>query len=175
MRIFLVGYMGSGKTSTGRHLARALNCEFKDLDLLFEEKYHITIHQFFQKYGEDLFRKLEHDLLKEHIMDDQVVLSMGGGTPCFYDNMDLMNRNGITVYIKMPSTALYNRLSYSKKLRPAVDELRGDHLKAFIDHQMATREHVYSKARLVVDGINLDVDELARIILNHNQFSPLSN
>ena len=115
MRIFLVGYMGSGKTRTGKLLARAMHYEFMDIDELFEQRYRISIQDFFRKYDEQLFRKLEHQLLSETILRDQVVYSMGGGTPCFYDNMDMLNRFGLTVYIRMPALALFRRLQESKK------------------------------------------------------------
>ena len=160
MRIFLVGYMGSGKTRTGKLLARAMHYEFMDIDELFEQRYRISIQDFFRKYDEQLFRKLEHQLLSETILRDQVVYSMGGGTPCFYDNMDMLNRFGLTVYIRMPALALFRRLQESKKKRPLLFKMASDDLLEHIQSQLSARELFYSKAALIINGINLDINEL---------------
>jgi shikimate kinase len=168
MRIFLVGYMGSGKTSTGKLLARGLGYEFMDIDELFEGKYKISIQDFFKKYDESAFRKLEHDLLEETIQRDNIVYSMGGGTPCFYDNMDILKRNGLTVYIKMPTKALFQRLQASKKRRPVLHGLSDDELLGHIHDQLMIREMYYSQAELTVEGINLDIEALIRIIKAHH-------
>jgi shikimate kinase len=167
MRIFLVGYMGSGKTRTGKLLAKAMNYGFMDMDELFEERYRITIQDFFRKYDEEAFRKLEHQLLSETILSDNVVYSMGGGTPCFYDNMEMLKQYGLTVYIKMPAPALFRRLKESKKQRPVLHRLDSDDLLLHIQSQLAARDPFYSKAELTVDGINLNIIELAQMIRNH--------
>ncbi|HOW24915.1 MAG TPA: shikimate kinase [Bacteroidales bacterium] len=167
MRIFLVGYMGSGKTRTGKLLARAMHYEFMDIDELFEQRYRISIQDFFRKYDEQLFRKLEHQLLSETILRDQVVYSMGGGTPCFYDNMDMLNRFGLTVYIRMPALALFRRLQESKKKRPLLFKMASDDLLEHIQSQLSARELFYSKAALIINGINLDINELVLKIQEH--------
>ena len=158
--IFLVGYMGSGKTSTGRKLANKLNWQFLDLDVLFEEKYRISIANFFSKYDEMLFRTLEHDLLKQNLHHKNMVLSMGGGTPCFHDNMQLLNDNGLTIYIRMSAGALFERLSNAKRPRPVVKDLAGDDLRKHISQQLAERETYYNQAHIIIPGINLDLEEL---------------
>ncbi|MCK4679219.1 MAG: shikimate kinase [Bacteroidales bacterium] len=165
MRVFLLGYMGCGKSSKGSKLAKKLNLNFFDLDILFEEKYKLTIQQFFSKYGENLFRKLEHKLLKEILHNDNFVLSLGGGSPCFYDNMNLMNESGITVYIKMPVKALQHRLTHAKKPRPLIENRSPEKLESFITNQLSEREIYYSKAHLTISGINLDIDQLAKRII----------
>lgn len=167
MRIFLVGYMGSGKTRTGKLLAKALNYGFMDVDELFEERYRISIRDFFKKYDEEAFRKLEHQLLSETILRDDVVYSMGGGTPCFFDNMEMLNRYGLTVYIKMPALALYHRLKDSKKQRPVLHRMTSDDLLPHIESQLVVRDPFYSRAGLIVNGINLNINELAQMIRDH--------
>ncbi|MDD5508490.1 MAG: shikimate kinase [Bacteroidales bacterium] len=164
MRIFLVGYMGSGKTRTGKLLARAMNYGFMDVDELFEERYRISCRDFFKKYDEEAFRKLEHQLLSETILRDNVVYSMGGGTPCFYDNMDMLNRYGLTVYIKLPALALYHRLKDSKKQRPILHRMAPDDLLPHIESQLLASDPFYSRAALTVDGINLNINELVQMI-----------
>ena len=166
MRIFLIGYMGSGKTVTGTKLAEALNYEFLDLDLLFEEKYHITINDFFTKYGEDLFRILEHKLLRDHLENDNMVISVGGGTPCFFDNMKWMNEIGLTIYLKTTVDLLYNRLSRSRKPRPILNGKSEDNLKSHIEKQLSERETFYQQATLTVSEEDLDIESLADRI-NH--------
>lgn len=165
MRVFLLGYMGCGKSSKGSKLAKKLNLSFFDLDILFEEKYKLTVQQFFSKYGEDLFRKLEHKLLKEILHNDNMVLSLGGGTPCFYDNMNLMNESGITIYIKMSVKALHHRLTHAKKPRPLLKDRSPEKLESFIGSQLNEREIYYSKADLTISGINPDIDQLAKRII----------
>ncbi|MCK5838906.1 MAG: hypothetical protein KAG99_03610, partial [Bacteroidales bacterium] len=121
---------------------------------------------FFSKYDEGLFRKLEHKLLKQLLHNDNMVLSLGGGTPCFYDNMKLVNESGITIYIEMPVKALVDRLTHAKKPRPLIKNLIPENLESFIASQLREREIYYSRAHLTINGINLDIDQLAKRI-NH--------
>lgn len=115
MRIFLVGYMYSGKTTIGKQLAKKLNISFVDLDQAIEQRYHVSIPVFFNKYGEDAFRILERNVLEIVSDMDDVVISTGGGTPCFGDNMDFILSKGSVVYRKMTSAAILSRESRSKK------------------------------------------------------------
>jgi shikimate kinase len=164
MRIFLIGYMGSGKTLTGGRLAEVLNYEFMDLDHLFEEKYRISVSDFFKKYGEDLFRALEHKLLKENLHHENMVMSVGGGTPCFFDNIRWMNDHGITVYLKASVDELYNRLSRSRKPRPILNNKTDDNLRSHIVRQVAERQSYYNQATITVQEEELDIEKLADTI-----------
>lgn len=168
MRIFLVGYMGSGKTRTGKLLAKAMNYGFMDMDELFEERYRISIQDFFRKYDEEAFRKLEHQLLAETILRDNVVYSMGGGTPCFFNNMEMLNQYGLTVYIRMPALALFRRLEESKKQRPVLNSMASDELLLHIQSQLTARDPFYSRAAFIIDDINLNINELAQMIKDHH-------
>jgi shikimate kinase len=107
--------MGCGKSTFGPRLAEFLALPFYDLDITFEERYRISIHDFFTKYGEKHFREIEHILLKEITKKEDFVLATGGGTPCFFNNMDFMNTHGISVYMKLTPESLVNRLKQSPK------------------------------------------------------------
>jgi len=164
MRVYLIGYMGSGKTTVSRKLASAMNMDVLDLDVLFEERFKIEIANFFNKYDESLFRKLESQLLKETTAYDNVIIATGGGTPCFYNNMEWMNQNGLTVYLRIhPNTAL-TRLLTSKKKRPLVMNKSESELLDFIKEHMRQRNIFYAQADVVIKGESLDINELTEMI-----------
>jgi shikimate kinase len=166
MLIYLVGYMGSGKTTAGLKLAVKMGYAFADLDVMIENKYKITIGQFFSKYGEPVFRKIERETLIDTFSYTQSVIATGGGTPCFSDNMDLINKHGISVYIKMPVKALEQRLLFSKKKRPLFAGKSDNEILDLIKQQMIIREPYYLKSGLITDGINLDTGLLLQSIGN---------
>ena len=109
-RIFLTGYMGAGKTTLGRAFAAAEGLQFVDLDWYIEERTHRTVQQLFAEGGEEGFRRTEQRLLHEVACFEDVVVATGGGTPCFFDNMEVMNRAGITVFLDVPVPVLLARL-----------------------------------------------------------------
>lgn len=163
-RIFLIGYMGSGKTTLGKRLAARLGYEFIDLDHIFEEKYGMTIAQYFSLHGEDNFRLKESELLKETNYPPKTVISTGGGLPCFFDNMEWMNAHGQTVYIKLNAKVLAGRLENGKEERPLLREKHGEELIAFIDEKLAEREPFYSQAHLSVCDMNLSAEKLEMLL-----------
>ena len=110
--------MGSGKSTVGRKLSSATGLNFIDLDKYIQTREGRTVNEIFDKKGEDYFRQTEHRLLKEIIEKDNFILSCGGGTPCFFDNISMMNKNGITIYLKMTVDAIYSRLLNSPDNRP---------------------------------------------------------
>ena len=160
MRVILVGFPGSGKSSVGKKLAAKLGCDFVDLDDAFEEAYHVSIPDFFAKYNEPAFRSCERKVLLDKLAMDNVVLSAGGGTPCFADNMDTMKQSGIVVYIKMAPASLFDRLSHAKRVRPLVQNKTPEELRAFIDTNLPLRETFYNQAHLTVKGESIDIDSL---------------
>ena len=164
MRIYLVGYMYSGKTTLGRQLARRIGYSFHDLDIAFEERYHCTVPLFFQKYGEEAFRKLEQQMLHRSTQLDNTIISTGGGTPCFFDNMDFINRNGISVYLEMSQEALISRMSASRKPRPVFANLSDEERSARLTKQLQQRLPYSQKAHITINAFNPDADALAATI-----------
>jgi shikimate kinase len=146
IRIFLIGYMGAGKTTLGKLLAKDLGVEFIDLDGYIEARFHKTVSDIFAERGESGFRELERNMLQEVGTFDNVVISAGGGTPCFFDNMDFMNANGQTVFLDAGVDVLFNRLKVAKQQRPILRDKSDDELKSFIVKALAGRMPFYSKA-----------------------------
>lgn len=155
-RIFLIGYMGAGKTTLGRSLAEELGEEFIDLDLFIESRQHKTVKEIFAEVGEDGFRKLERQALEEVAQYENVIISLGGGTPCFFDNMDVVNRSGISVYLKPSEEVLLMRLIKGKHKRPLLAEKSDDQILQFIREQLAWREPYYLKANIVFEASHLE-------------------
>jgi len=155
-RIFLIGYMGSGKTTVGKLLAEALGYSFVDMDTYIEEKQFKTVTQIFAEKGEDEFRLLEQNCLYEVSQFENVVISTGGGTPCFFDNMDFMNKQGITIYLHYTPSELASRLlaSHANK-RPLLAYRKGEEISQFVAEGLAKREYYYKKANYSIAG---DVD-----------------
>jgi len=156
--------MGVGKSTIGKKLANHLDYEFIDLDDIFEQKYKISIDSFFNKYDEELFRKMEHEMLLETFSKQNAVISTGGGTPCFHNAMDKINSTGLSVYIKMVPSAIAHRLSTSKRKRPLIEGIPKEELKNFIKDKLAGRKPIYKQARLHIDGIDVNIQELAKTI-----------
>lgn len=154
IRIILIGYMGAGKTTVGKALAKALNVFFYDLDWYIETRMRRTVKQIFDQEGEEGFRRIEHNMLHEVAEFENVVVSCGGGTPCFYDNIDYMNAQGQVVYLKASPEVLYEHLKMGKGVRPLLLNKTPDEVRQFIVEQLAYREQFYSKARYTLD-INL--------------------
>lgn len=146
-RIFLTGYMGSGKTTLGRALADAIGIPFIDLDHYIEQRYRKTISQLFAENGEDRFREIERRMLHEVGEFEDVIISTGGGTPCFFDNIEYMNEQGTTVYLDVPVERLFIRLSIARSKRPLIKEKNDEELMSFIKEQLEKRAPHYSKAQ----------------------------
>lgn len=167
MRIFLVGFMGCGKTTLGRKLASRLSVPFTDLDKVFEEVTGKTVPLYFKEFGEDAFRKAERDVLQTSDFPDDVVIATGGGAPCYYNNMDWMNANGFTVYISLSPVALAKRLETAEEERPVLRDHKGTALVEFIAEKLKEREPFYKQAHLIAEGISLSAEKLASAIALH--------
>ena len=154
-RVFLVGYMGVGKTTIGKLLSAELGVEFIDLDKYIENRYRKSIPQLFDMKGEDGFRIIEREMLLEIATFQNVLISTGGGTPCFFDNMELMNRQGITIYVKASEDELSARLLASKNVRPLIRNKSPEELKEFISQHLAERDVYYSKAKIIYENNQL--------------------
>lgn len=150
-RIFLIGYMGAGKTTAGKELAKVLELEFIDLDHFIQARYQKTVSQLFQDVGESEFRKIESTVLKEVGEFEDVVISTGGGTPCFFDNMEYMNRRGTTVYLNATAEALASRLNTCKEKRPLIKDKNEEELLHFVVESLEKRNPYYSQAQIIYE------------------------
>ena len=152
--------MGSGKSVSGRKLATSLGLSFADLDTLIEQNYKMTIPGIFSQFDETVFRKLETKVLTDFIKNDNFVLSCGGGTPCFNNNMELIKKNGISVYIKLSPKSLADRLIKSKTKRPLIQNIEPEQLVSKIEEMLYYRENFYSQSNITIEGLNLKVGDI---------------
>ena len=146
IRIFLTGYMGAGKTTLGKAFAREMNVPFIDLDWYIEERFHKSIRELFTERGEASFRELERNMLHEVGEFEDVVVSTGGGTPCFFDNMEYMNGCGQTVFLDVHPDILFRRLRVAKQQRPILQGKTDEDLRTFIVEALDKREPFYSQS-----------------------------
>lgn len=155
--------MGAGKTTLGKILSGRLHLEFIDLDNYIENRYHKTIRSIFEEKGEEGFRVIEKNMLREVGEFDNVLIATGGGTPCFFDNMEYMNRQGAAVYLKTSPEILHRRLKVAKSKRPLLKDKNDEELMTFICENLARRSPMYEKAGFVFDADKLDTyEELAQ-------------
>lgn len=156
MLLFLVGYMGCGKSSIGRRLAGKLGMRFLDMDSLIEQRCGCSVREFFASRGEEAFRRLEREQVALLAAERDAVVATGGGAPCFFDNMEVMNRAGVTVYFKMSPEKLAARLETGKAKRPLLKDKNPEELLDFIRENLARRETYYLSSKLVIgcDGVS---------------------
>ncbi len=145
-RIILIGFMAAGKTTLGKALARDLGLQFIDLDHYIESRYRCTVSQLFAERGEETFRKIERNMLHEVAEFENVIISTGGGTPCFFDNMDYMNAQGITVFLEASIDTIYTRLTIARTQRPLVAQKTPEELRNYIVQMLEQRNPFYTRA-----------------------------
>jgi len=143
--------MGVGKTTAGKELAKSLNLEFIDLDQFIQNRYSKSINQIFEQDGESKFREIENNIIKEVATFENVVISTGGGVPCFYDNMEIMNHAGITIYLKASPRLLADRLNSCKDKRPLIKDKNEQELYSFVSDNLEKRDPFYSKAQIIYE------------------------
>jgi shikimate kinase len=158
--IYLIGFMGSGKTTAGKKLASLLGWSFVDLDKMIEEHTGKTIPEIFSQDGEDYFRKIETELLRNLYQGISTIISTGGGAPCYNNNMDFMLESGLTIYLKLTPRQLRSRLSESNGDRPLIKNLDDAKLLSFIEEKLKDRENIYDRSDIIIDGIDLDINML---------------
>lgn len=156
--------MGSGKSTYGKKLATKLNYDFIDTDAAIERMTGKPIAQIFAQDGEDSFRQLERSILVSLTKRQNIVVSTGGGTPCFFDNMALMNKTGVTVYLQLAPESLAQRLIQSKSERPLLQRISNEELPGYIKMHLFERESFYKKSGITIKGENLKIDDLYKAI-----------
>ena len=156
--VYMLGFMGSGKTTAGKKLAASLKWKFIDLDKKIEEKTGLTVGELFATKGEEYFRDIEAAVLRELTFDSNCVVAVGGGTPCFRDNMDYMLANGYTIYLKLTPAQLAARLKTVSGSRPLLKNIPEEELPDFIEKKLAERSRWYEKSHLIVDGFDVDIN-----------------
>lgn len=156
VRIILLGYMGAGKTTVGKALAASLGVPFYDLDWFITTRYRRSVPEIFAERGEAGFRELEKRMLHEAAEFEDIVLSCGGGTPCFFNNMEYMNSLADTIYLKATPEVLAMHLRMGKGKRPLLEGKSPEELEDYIREMLVTREPFYSKAKYTLDVSLLD-------------------
>ena len=154
--VFLIGYMGSGKTTLGRVLAKAMGFSFIDLDWYIEGRYHKKVGELFAERGESGFREIESRLLREVGQMNDTVVAAGGGTPCFNDNIDFMRRSGLVVYLKASEEVLFDRLRQARSQRPLLRGKNDEELRAYLSETLDQRSPYYKQAHCVFDSSRLE-------------------
>ncbi|WP_106151315.1 shikimate kinase [Marinilabilia salmonicolor] len=163
--IYLTGFMGSGKSTFGRLLARELDFKFIDLDKYIETQEGKSISEIFARYGEETFREVERLAVHESTKSGKAVIATGGGVPCHFDNMEVMNKYGLTIYLKVSPEALTDRLMPAREHRPLIAGKTRDELLAFIKTTLQQRTPFYEMATLTADTTSLSPEDSVRIVL----------
>lgn len=161
MRIYLIGFMGSGKTHWGKKLSHKLKLPFFDLDRVIEEKEGKTIAVIFAEMGEEYFRMLEKEVL--HLVTEShesFVMSCGGGTPCFFNNIDYIKSRGTTVWLNSSVENLYNRLVKEKEKRPLIRNFSDEELRSYIIKKLSDRKIFYRQAAIILSEEEVSLDKL---------------
>jgi shikimate kinase len=168
--IFLTGFMGSGKSTYGRKLANLMNLNFIDLDTYIEEEQKLSVTELFENIGEEKFREIEAEALKIILQEKkQQVISLGGGTICFYDNLKQIKENGILIYLELSASALFTRILPNVSQRPLLKNYKEEELLLFIEEKLASRQSYYNQANLTVNGLNLSAQQLYKEISEFRQ------
>ena len=154
-RVYLIGFMGSGKSTIGRFIANDMGWVNIDMDHLFEKEHNCTISHFFENHGEQAFREEEEKILQKLSTEKNIIISTGGGTPCHGNNMEIMKSTGLTIYIQVDPEELKKRLSSARETRPLLVAKKEDELLLYIKTKLAEREPFYNQAHMIVDGMAL--------------------
>lgn len=169
MKIVLLGYMGSGKTSVGKKLADVLEIPFKDMDTEIEKQIGVSIPRIFSEKGEIYFRKIENEVLKKNLSGtENFVLATGGGTPCYGDSMSFITEQAdvMSIYLKTPLSILVSRLFLEKENRPLLTHLKtAEDLNDFIRKHLFERAYYYNKADLILENGSENIDETVEKII----------
>jgi len=167
MNVYLIGYMGSGKSTAGKKLATRLGMAFVDMDAELEQRADISVSEWFEQKGEDHFRKAEAQLMTDFSTQKDLVIAAGGGTPCFSNNLELMKNTGVVVYLDMEVDQLVSRLLSGQAQRPLIAGKSPEELTEFITGHLEERKPYYEQAHILVSAMDLNaerLDELAEFV-----------
>jgi shikimate kinase len=165
MIIYLIGFMGSGKSTFGKRMASRSGWNFEDLDALIEDSEGRTVRDIFKESGENYFREAEAAVLRSITSDDNIIIACGGGTPCYEGNMEFMNGTGVTVYLKHDAATLSHRLKNARKVRPLLEGMEQGEMEEYIKTTLTEREKWYNKAQFIIDGLKADPGKLMDILM----------
>lgn len=166
MKIFLIGFMGSGKTYWGRRWAAKYDLPFLDLDQLIEQHQNSTIADVFEQKGEDYFRSAETHCLRNASAKASFIMACGGGTACFNNNMQWMNEQGTSIYLSASPQTIFSRILPEKKIRPLLNKLPEDQMLSFIELKLKEREPFYRQAKIILPVDELNDESLFAVINN---------
>lgn len=159
-----------GKSTIGKKLARRLNYRFTDTDKLIENKYQLSVEQIFEKYGEEVFRQFEKEILQTLDSEDDIVVATGGGLPCFGDNMKKIKSSGYVIYLNMHPYSILSRHKKSKRPRPLLQGKTDEELRDFLKESLKKRDFYYRQADLIVRAENIKVEEIVAKISSDRFF-----
>ena len=163
-KIFLIGFMGSGKSTFGKKLSKEISLPFIDLDKEIEKKAKCSISEIFKYLGEESFRNMESELLKSFEHLEGFVMATGGGTPCFFNNIDYINTKGTSIYIQLDTKSIFNRLSNAKNIRPTIKDKKEDDLMKFIEETFQERKSIYEQAHFTVNGLHIETKQVIALL-----------
>lgn len=166
--IFIIGLPGTGKTTLSKKIATILNFKFCDLDNYIEQEFKVSITDIFEQFGETKFRQYERQSLLKISNEKNIVIATGGGTPCFFDNIELMNTKGITVYIDTPIKIIASRLIKSKTKRPLLEKVPKEKLTEHLSELLSQRENYYNQAKIKYNPITESFNKLIVEIQKYN-------
>ncbi len=167
-RIFLIGFMGSGKTHWGKIWAKKNGLSFFDLDEEIENTLNESVAQIFDNKGEEYFRESERDHLRKFETKTNFILASGGGTPCFFNNLQWMNEQGSTIYMKLSPVEIFDRVIMEPEKRPLIKNVNTSELLFFIEQKLKGRETIYLKATYVVNANALNEDSITKVLFEDN-------
>ncbi|MEZ4959478.1 MAG: shikimate kinase [Saprospiraceae bacterium] len=173
MRIYLIGFMGAGKTSVGQSLAEKLHLEFIDIDAFIKARAHNEIPDIFAQQGEMGFRTWEAECLRLTGQTNHAIIATGGGAPCFFDNMEWINGNGLSIYLKVPANELFRRLSKEREKRPLISGLSDEALNEYIASKLQDRSFFYEQAHLCAEAQRDEMDLVGELADFLGRFLPV--
>lgn len=168
MKVYLIGFMASGKSTIGKELAQSLDFQFIDIDSFIEQRHGMSVKMIFEFHGEDYFRKVENEALMEVTqLEGNVIVASGGGTSCFYNSVEYMNEHGLTIYLRVEVEELLSRLIQSKDDRPLLWGKSKEELNEYIIRVLDQRKKYYEQAKYTVDMQKVGIEELAQMVKTH--------